>query len=692
MLTYPLFLIGLTAVGIPIAIHLLQLRRYRKVYFSNVEMLEELESENRRQRNLRQLLILAARILAIVFLVLAFCQPVIPDKDTQMTSGGTAVSVYIDNSYSMECGGMDGSLIEAARQKAREIAAAYSPGTQFQLMTNNASGIQFRWMSHEEFLDAVNEVEAGAVTTTLSSIARRQNEFLHTSTAGNRHAYIVSDFQRTTADLASYPPDSTVLTTFIPLGGTDVANIYIDSLSFNSPSYFRGATVQVEARVRNDGDKAVEKQPLRLYVGNRERAVTSVDIGARSSATVQMTFSIQDDSLMQGYVETTDYPITFDDRMYFSIPVTPQVPMLVISGKDENSFLKRLFQGDSLVEYRQEPYNRMDYEHLSESRFIVLDELHAIPSGLAQSLVQFVKEGGTLLVTPGKGVEASSYNQLLGALQAPQLGRWSDRQVRSRDMASNHPLYQGVFLHTGAGAKSNGDEIEMPTVTGYYALQRTSGTVSRQIIGLLDGNSYLTETPAGEGRLYLFAAPLRPEHTDFIHQALFVPTLYNMALYSTPQPHPYHLLTGTAPIPIATQPADDTPRKLINADPNARHTEFIPDIRRIASRYCLIPHGEIAEAGNYLLTPAPVEGLAFNYSRQESNLSCYSREELKQVVSDAGLTHCRIVPKAEKSMTQYIRQRSQGTPLWRWCIVLALLFLLAEILLIRLGQKKPTEA
>ena len=479
MLTYPLFLIGLTAVGIPIAIHLLQLRRYRKVYFSNVEMLEELESENRRQRNLRQLLILAARILAIVFLVLAFCQPVIPDKDTQMTSGGTAVSVYIDNSYSMECGGMDGSLIEAARQKAREIAAAYSPGTQFQLLTNNASGIQFRWMSHEEFLDAVNEVEAGAVTTPLSSIARRQNEFLHTSTAGNRHAYIVSDFQRTTADLASYPPDSTVLTTFIPLGGTDVANIYIDSLSFNSPSYFRGATVQVEARVRNDGDKAVEKQPLRLYVGNRERAVTSVDIGARSSATVQMTFSIQDDSLMQGYVETTDYPITFDDRMYFSIPVTPQVPMLVISGKDENSFLKRLFQGDSLVEYRQEPYNSMDYEHLSESRFIVLDELHAIPSGLAQSLVQFVKEGGTLLVTPGKGVEASSYNQLLGALQAPQLGRWSDRQVRSRDMASNHPLYQGVFLHTGAGAKSNGDEIEMPTVTGYYALQRTSGTVSR---------------------------------------------------------------------------------------------------------------------------------------------------------------------------------------------------------------------
>ena len=63
MLTHPLFLIGLSAIAIPIIIHLLQLRRYRKVYFSNVDMLDELQSENRRQHNLRKLLILASRIL-----------------------------------------------------------------------------------------------------------------------------------------------------------------------------------------------------------------------------------------------------------------------------------------------------------------------------------------------------------------------------------------------------------------------------------------------------------------------------------------------------------------------------------------------------------------------------------------------------------------------------------------------------
>ncbi|MDY6289540.1 MAG: BatA domain-containing protein, partial [Bacteroidales bacterium] len=333
MLTQPLFLIGLAAIAIPIAIHLLQLRRYRKVYFSNVDMLQELENENRRQRNLRQLLILAARILAILFIVLAFCQPVIPHKDSRLQSGGTVVSVYVDNSYSMECGGMEGSLIETAKQKAREIAAAYDPSISFQLLTNNASGSQFRWLSREEFLSAVDDIQAGAVTTPLSSITLRQYEFLHSSSATNRHAYIISDFQRTTADLADCPADTAILTTLIPLGGSALANVYLDSLLFNSPAYFPGATVQVEVHVHNGSDKPIEKQPLRLYVGNQQRAVTSVDIPANSTATASLSFTIQDDSIMAGYVETTDYPVTFDDRLYFSLPVTSRIPLLVVSGK-----------------------------------------------------------------------------------------------------------------------------------------------------------------------------------------------------------------------------------------------------------------------------------------------------------------------------------------------------------------------
>ena len=74
----PAFLWGLLAVLIPVAIHLFNFRRYRRVYFSNVDRLEALRSESRRQSDVRRWLVLAARVLAIVFLVLAFAQPFIP--------------------------------------------------------------------------------------------------------------------------------------------------------------------------------------------------------------------------------------------------------------------------------------------------------------------------------------------------------------------------------------------------------------------------------------------------------------------------------------------------------------------------------------------------------------------------------------------------------------------------------------
>jgi hypothetical protein len=693
--THPLFLIGLVAVGIPIAIHLLQLRRYKKVYFSNVDMLEELQNEDRRQRNLRQLLILAMRIFAIVFLVLAFAQPVIRSKGSQQHSGGTVVSVYIDNSYSMESGGMDGSLLESARRKAREISAAYKPGDQFQLLTNDLGGGQFQWLSREEFLTAVDGLQASAVTQSLSAVAQRQNEFLRSATSDNRHAYVISDFQRSTADIAEYPADSSILTTFIPLGGSAVANVYLDTLVFDSPAYYAGATVQVEVTVRNDGDKAVESLPLRLLVGDKQRAIASVDVAAHGSATAKMTFAIGDEQTypatswhpsqegtVQGMVETTDYPITFDDRLYFSLPVVRQVPVMVVGGKGENPFLQRLFSGDSLVRYRQVSANQIDYAQFANGGFIVLDEMHDIPSGMAQTLHQFVEDGGSLLVIPGEGMVTESYNRLLAMMQAPQLGEWTTRKTRAEQVATDMPLFRGVF-------QGKLDDMELPSVIGHYRLNVQAGTVSQSVIKLLDGGDYLTCTPVGEGRCYLFAAPLRTEYTDFVQQALFVPTLYNMALFSTPTAVPYHLLTGNEPIALlGNYDAEDLPHLIGNEDESS---DLIPDIRRIGSRQWLLTHGAVSRAGNYRLqatgASAPTEGLSFNYSRQESVMDFYTPTEVKQLVDDMHLDNCSVATSAQKSMTDYIRQRGQGKPLWRLFLLLALAALLAETILIKLKIK-----
>src|SRR5215510_4953280 len=96
---YPGFLFALFAVAIPILVHLFNFRRFKKVYFTNVRFLREIRQDTRNRSRLKHLLILASRILAVIFLVLAFAQPYIPLKGTKISAGVKKVSVYIDNSF-----------------------------------------------------------------------------------------------------------------------------------------------------------------------------------------------------------------------------------------------------------------------------------------------------------------------------------------------------------------------------------------------------------------------------------------------------------------------------------------------------------------------------------------------------------------------------------------------------------------
>ena len=99
---HPAFLWGLTALAIPIVVHLFNFRRYRTLYFSNTQFLKELHEETRRQSQLKKWIILFLRMAAITSLVLAFAQPVPKTTDSPFQHGNAYVQLYIDNSFSME--------------------------------------------------------------------------------------------------------------------------------------------------------------------------------------------------------------------------------------------------------------------------------------------------------------------------------------------------------------------------------------------------------------------------------------------------------------------------------------------------------------------------------------------------------------------------------------------------------------
>ena len=114
-----------------------------------------------------------------------------------------------------------------------------------------------------------------------------------------------------------------------------------------------------------------------------------------------------------------------------------------------------------------------------------------------------------------------------------------------------------------------------------------------------------------------------------------------------------------------------------------RAEEFIPEQKIIGSKVLLGINNQISEAGFYDLFLEENKTLAkyaFNYDRKESKLEYLNSSDLKEL----GGKNVNIIDgTAVADLTPIIGERSQGTILWRWFLILALVFLAIEVLLLR---------
>ena len=680
----PMFLLGLLAVLIPILVHLFNFRRYKKVYFSNVEFLRQLQNETKKQSQLKHWLVLAARILTITFLVLAFAKPFFQNADSVIKSGTNYVSVYIDNSFSMESTSSErGTLLDEAKQKAKEIVDAYKPSDKFCLLTNDVEGKHFRFVSPDDFKTLVDEVAVSSMSGTLSSMVKKQHEFLKKNTSENKTSYVLSDFQQSFSDFENVSQLDTQLTTvFLPLKSEQVNNIFIDSVSLSSPIFHKGSNVVLTVYLKNAGDELVEKVPLKLYINDVQRALMAVDLQPNSEQAVSMNFVVDNTGILNGKVVLTDYPITFDDEMYFTLNVADRIKILSINGKEKNNYLSILFGQDSAFVYENIAASSVDFDNINSYNVVVANELKDLPSGLVQTLSDFVEKGGSLVLLPSLDMDLASYENASRYWKTPIYTALQERNQMGVALNMENILYSNVF-------EKKEKDIEMPNVTKYFAAQQDSKTIKESLITLENGDDFLAVTSLGNGKIYMFSTPLRTATTDFVKQALFVPTLYNMALYSVKPQEVYTLIDDNIPIALSTSfSANEVVASMVSLNGD---NEFIPEITTRNGKAYLQTYGQIKQADNYLLKQGrgeAIEGLSFNYNRTESVMEFLEHSDIEDFIKNYNLISCKVFYAMDKPMETYLSGDSKGFPLWKIFIILSLAMLLAEILLVRLPFSK----
>jgi Aerotolerance regulator N-terminal len=665
---YPGFLWALFALSVPIILHLFYFRRYKKVYFSNVRFLREVKEETSARNKLRNLLILIMRCLAIAFLVFAFAQPFIPVSD-DARQGAKNVSVFVDNSFSMQSFGEDLPLLDRSKQRASEIISAYTEEDKFQILTHELRADQQRYLSQAEALLEIEDIYITPAVSPLSDVVNRQIRLSRSDTEVPLVSYVISDFQRSITDLT--PVDSSIQLNLIPVQSVQEKNVTIDSAWFEVPVQMLNQTSQLIIRVTNYSSDKIENIKLTSSVDGQEKPVSTLELPAGESVYDTAHITILSTGWHKVTLRITDFPVQFDDTYYLTFYVDEEINILAINGLQNNPRLDAAFESNPHFNLENQNIAQLNYSTLKNYDLIILNEVIQITSGMAEEIYGFVESGGRVLFFPAPGQPGESYSTFLSRSGANTFAKYDTTQRTVGSINTDEFLFRDVYINTSRN-------LRLPVTEANYLTNKIQSRAAERILMYRDGSAFIEKYNIGRGSLFVCTAPLSDEINDLSKNAeIFIPLLYKAAVAIGRKTPNAYVIGGHELVEIQTQ---ETEAERVYTFKGA--VEFIPGITPLGSKTLLDPVGQIKDAGYYdLLSGEDLVGVyAFNYDRTESPLSYLSTEELSDAFGDFADVW---VETAKASLSTRIAEKEHGIILWRWCIILALTFLGLEILLIR---------
>lgn len=646
-----MFLWALAALSIPIIVHLFNFRKTTRLYFSNIRFLKQVKQETTQKRKLKKYLVLASRLLFIFFLVIAFAQPFLPAREQISTQKN--IAIYLDNSFSMSAP-VEGKIraLDAGIGFVREIVALFPPETRFKLLTNDFAPFSNSYKAGAEILDQLSQVRLSPISRRLNEITRRINEPGST-------VFWVSDFQRSTLG-EEIVIDSTWQLRLVPVAYDRLSNVYVDSVFLDNPFVIGGEKNSVRVRLRNEGPRVLEGLVTRLSINGVQAATSSITVQPNSS--VETSFDLS--GSMKGYNQAvfsfSDFPVSFDNEFYFTLNYSGKLRVVEIKPDAATTFIERVYGNRQLFDFKSFSVKNVDYSLLEGADLVILNGLNRIESSL-NSTLQLLRDKGSLLVISGAQPDLDSYKKLMN-ISLTILEKGEMEELDRPDF--RNPFFENVF------------EEKTSTLAMPHAKRILDWGADRSaILRFKNGMPYLSKF----GNVFVMASPVEKTSTDFFNHALFVPVMYRIASSGKKtERKPYFDLSSSL-ISVSTDSLmGEEPAKLIGPQ------ELVPSQRRMGDRLILeLPRFSVSQ-GFYYVTHSndTLDLVAFNLEKRESMLEQFSGEEIKTALG--GGNHISIFKATStETFSNEIKERYLGTPLWKYALILALIFLLAEVLLIR---------
>jgi hypothetical protein len=662
----PNVLWALSLLAIPIIIHLFQFKRYKQLLFSDVSLLKEVQSRSQTKNQLKHILILLTRMALIAFAVLAFARPFIPATDTNVASK-TNVSIYVDNSFSMQNAGENGNLFTEALQRAFEIAESYPSETNFQLITNDLAPFQKRFLDFDGFVEALDQLSVSPSNAVGQRIVDFHASALRENETDGGVIYLISDFNEVID--ANITANSNQELRLVKLIGRETSNVSIDSAWIETPVLTKGNQEKLNIRISNRGNELKTDLPFDVYLQDQLISSLILTIEPNSSIDTNIQLLLNEAGYLKGKLSIEDRPITYDNDFYFTLTVRSDISVVEISGeKADSKPFKKLFQVEGETDYQKMTSENILLDTVAKADFVILNEVEKYTSGLIAMMGAKLEEGKNVFIILPKNL-ASNELATLNTEFGIELGAFDSARLSVVQINLDDEVYASVFAEQP-------ENLNLPRSGAHWVLKQKNG--SSNLMSFINSDAFITRFPKGKGNLFVLSSPLSEKGNTFSQHALFVPTLYNAALLAGNASEISNTV-GAVKVDLPSAALGE----MLKMTANDSGT-FIPTVA-----YDGLYLGDQINTNGFfdlLSENKKVATYAFNFVLSESNIKPIESEALTSILTENGINF-RFIEKSGEQLKDEISKADLGQELWVWAVAIALLFLIIESILIKVFNR-----
>lgn len=678
----PGLLWALLAISIPIIIHFFNFRRLKKVNFSNISLLKTVNTQAKTFLKLKQWLVLASRILFISSLVLAFAQPFLPAKNGLNNDGRSITSFYIDNSASMQNETENISALNSNLKKVEKLSIQLPKSSKNQLITNDFTSNDFKTYNSAELKNEISKIEISGEVKTIGEIYDRQKSILEkNSSSSNNNVFIFSDFQKSTiGDFSKILQEKNNKLFLVPSNFAENSNVYVDSVWLDNPFIRKMQANGLSVRLKNSGNKAIKNLPIKLSLGDLQLNSIPTQIEPNASTTIHFDFTNNQNGNIRGKINFEDNPVSFDNEYYFVLNASPSINVFHLYDNLQNNYLKNAFSNDSLFKFSSFPIFNTDFGLIKNADLLVLEGVESFNNNATEAIKLFLNNGGSVLIIPAENPDLGNYNAIFNNYGIKNLTRNGLQNKELRPLAEppkGSTFYNDIFETTKIK-----DRLLMPSSVELLSWQ----TLGENILKTKGGQNFLSFSKTNKATVFMIASPLSDNFGNFPQNALFVPILYKIAAMSIKSSQLAHRFDAQS---ITIQDKNFTEKTIVKL--KKEDLEMIPVQRFLGNEINFeLPKtsefenktGTLAGFYDIIIGNSITKTIALNFSNRESIMDRYSNTELKNIIAKNPNIQLMEQADANALATEYA-SISQGKYLWKYFVIIALIFLLFEILIIR---------